>query len=136
MYNIYFKIFLDHASTSQQSTTAKRPKNVLPTQASSIMIFVKDVSEKAFTPWHLDQTDIISLKKAFQAQYQRNDIGDLFLIKKGNLVNLDDRMVTRYFHDEDSFWMKVCIIWNISKINSPYKKIICKILVISHQTIY
>ena len=74
------------------------------------MIYVTNEGEERFNALHLDQTDINGLKAAIQTKYhQDKQIGSLLLRKKGHLVNIDDRMVTR-FQNDTFFWMKVCLM--------------------------
>jgi len=98
---------INYKGTSQQSASAKGTKNVLPT--SFMSVYVKDESEKDFTPLHLNSPDTTGLKKAIEATkiYQSNHIGSLFLIKSGHRIKLDDKLVTR-FRDGSFFWMKAC----------------------------
>jgi len=95
---------------SQQNCLVKKSNNVLPTPSVQKCFYVKDEGEEDFTPLHLESIDIIGLKEAIGAAYDKYpsiNINSLRLIKNGNgeRIKVDDRMVT-HFQDEFYYLME------------------------------
>jgi hypothetical protein len=105
----------------------KKSNNVLPTPSVQKCFYVKDEREENFTSLYLESINIIGLKKAIEAAYDKYpsiNINSLFLIKNGNglKIKVDDRTVTR-LQDESYFLMEAHPMAKPTDGSSPLDRI-------------